>query len=483
MQNEYLSSFDNLSEIVIIEDKEGVIKYVNKAFCQCHGVSVEEAVGRSCFDFIIPEDRETCMMHNVVTPETANYKIEGRSKRVDGKIIWIQYVGKAFFSEDGELLEFQELGVDITQWKEKIDEKARALEKANEQLNASKSVIGGKAVRQPKKGNYGNVALFKFSDIITSSGKMIAQKSYAQAVAQGECSVLIEGESGTGKEMFAQAIHNSSKRANGPFVAVNCGAIPAELVSSEFFGYEDGAFTGAAKGGKAGKFEQASGGTLFLDEIGEMPLAQQVALLRVLETKSVTRVGGSTEIPIDIRIVCATNKNLLEESNKNNFRRDLYYRLNIINLKIPPLRERKDDIFLLIGYFIKRSGNSEFLKKKAFSDDQLIKLYHYDWPGNVRELQNVVERMRFRPEETVDEIIENNRKLIEAEAKQMQEKALPEVTRLEPAEVAVSVPGEKEEILEKLSLYEGNVSMVARKMGISRKTLYKKLNKYGIKTK
>lgn len=469
MEKENQKNFDNLSEIVLIEDPVGNIKYVNKAFCDCHGVSQEEAIGRSCFDFIIPEDRERCTMHNVVTPENSSYRIEGRSKRVDGKIIWIQYVGKAFFSEEGELLEFQELGVDITQWKEKIAEKTKELEKANEQLNRPKISVAETKVSGGKNSSRRNAAIYKFSDIITANPKLIGQKTYAEAVADGECSVLIEGESGTGKELFAQAIHNGSRRVNGPFVAVNCGAIPTELISSEFFGYEEGAFTGAARGGKAGKFEQASGGTLFLDEIGEMPMAQQVALLRVLETKSVTRVGGNKEIPIDIRIVCATNRDLLDEINQNRFRRDLYYRLNIINIKIPPLRQRREDIYLLIGYFIKRFGSNSFAKRAAFSDEQLIRLYNYDWPGNVRELQNAVERMRFRPEETVDEILGTM---------QSQTLGVDKKTKGELKDKGKT--GEQEALEEALELCEGNISMVARKLGISRKTVYKRMEKYHI---
>lgn len=474
MNNEHPKNFDDLSEIVIIEDAVGNIKYVNRAFCICHGVTPEEAVGRSCFDFIIPEDRETCTMHNIVTPENPSYRIEGRSKRVDGKIIWIQYVGKAFFSEEGELLEFQELGVDITKWKEKIAEKTKALEKANEKLQRSGIFVSAKKPRGADPGNRKDSAIYKFSDIITTNPKLIGQKTYAEAVAEGECSVLIEGESGTGKELFAQAIHNSSKRVNGPFVAVNCGAIPTELISSEFFGYEEGAFTGASRGGKAGKFEQASGGTLFLDEIGEMPMSQQVALLRVLETKCVTRVGGSREIPIDIRIVCATNRNLKKEVDESRFRSDLYYRLNIINIKIPPLRHRREDIFLLLGYFIKRFGSDSFSKKAAFSDEQLIRLYNYDWPGNVRELQNVVERMRFRPEETVDEIIETCKR---------EEWSLttgPKVRGESPEEKKPSPASGKKELEEALRFCEGNISMVARKLQISRKTVYKRMSKYGI---
>ncbi|MEA4922475.1 MAG: sigma 54-interacting transcriptional regulator [Eubacteriaceae bacterium] len=465
MEKDYLKTFENLPEIVIVEDAVGVIKYANEAFCRCHGVKMEDAIGKSCFDFIIPEDREQCRMDDKVTPGNCSYRIEGRSRRADGKIIWIQYVGKAFFSKEGKLLEFQELGVDITEWKEKIDEKTRELEKVNDRLNDLKVEGLPNKNHNHQADHFGNTAMYTFSDIITNNAKMMGQKIYAEAVAEGESSVLIEGESGTGKEMFAQAIHNSSKRVNGPFVAVNCGAVPSELMESEFFGYEEGAFTGAARGGKRGKFEMASGGTLFLDEIGEMPLAQQVALLRVLETRSIMRVGGRREIPVDIRIICATNKDLMKEAAEGVFRRDLYYRLNIINIKIPPLRDRREDIFLLTGYFIKRLGNRSFEKKIAFNDEQLIKLYRYDWPGNVRELRNIVERMKFIPQDAMNEIMPAD--IADQEKDE------------EPVRPADKM-SEKMMIVKMMDECEGNVSMIARKMGMSRNTLYKKLRKYDI---
>jgi len=282
----------------------------------------------------------------------------------------------------------------------------------------------------------------------------------------------MEGESGTGKEMFAQAIHNASKRANGPFVAINCGVIPAELIGSEFFGYAEGAFTGASKGGKPGKFETASGGTLFLDEIGEMPLTQQVALLRVLETKKVSRIGDDKEIPVDVRIVCATNKDLHREVREGRFRSDLYYRLNVINIQIPPLRERKEDIYLLIGAFIKKYGSHRFDREKTFSDKKLMALYEYDWPGNVRELQNVVERLIYIPMEDNDETF------FEYLIKDFGDRT---ATAAYDSEKDEKIRTEKDQILSLMEKCEGNISMVARKMEISRNTLYKKLKKYNLR--
>ena len=474
MRSNDFEILDNMAEIVLIEDGTGNIKYANKAFCKCHGVTPEEAVTMSCFDFIIPEDWATCNMEQVVTPEKPDYKIEGRAKRADGKIIWIQWVGRAYFDDDRNLIEFQEIGVDITQWKEKIADSARELAKANEKLVVMAPELKESTGTLSKDYHDGKfTALYNFSDIHTANPKMKVLLAYAEAVSAGNATILIEGESGTGKELFAQAIHNASKRANGPFVAINCGVIPAELIGSEFFGYVEGAFTGASKGGKAGKFEMATGGTLFLDEIGEMPLAQQVALLRVLETRTVSRIGDDKLIPVDVRIVCATNKDLYQEVKEGSFRSDLYYRLNVINLRIPPLRERKEDVFLLIGVFIKKYGSHRFDRKKAFSDEKLMALYNYDWPGNVRELQNIIERMIYIPNGDIDNFFDS---II---SNQIPETAKP-VVQEEAERKNKDNDDEKKRILKYMDEFEGNVSMVARKLQISRNTLYKKFKKYKI---
>ncbi|WP_206457971.1 sigma-54 interaction domain-containing protein [Anaerovorax sp. IOR16] len=474
----YAEVLDDMVEMVLIEDANGIIKYANKAFCDCHGISQGSVVGTSCFDYILPEDRSICNMEEVVTPEEPNYRIEGRAKRYDGKIIWIQYVGRAYFDENGCRTEFREIGVDITKWKKRLEEKTKELEKANQiilKLGPKTNInnLKNASIRKVESNLY---AIYKFSDILTLTPKMKILINYAKSVAKGNAAILIEGESGTGKELFAQAIHNESQRANGPFVAVNCGAIPAELVGSEFFGYVEGAFTGAAKGGKPGKFELASGGTLFLDEIGEMPFAQQVALLRVLETKTVTRVGGDKVIPIDIRLICATNRNLLEEVKSGRFRRDLYYRLNVVNLRIPPLRERKDDIFLLVGAFIKRYGRKMFNRHYTFNDNQLLRFYEYDWPGNVRELQNIVERMMYMTGVEIEEffpMVINTDQIINKEIDKLRETSLQMSHKVKEG-------SEKEEIQNLIKEYEGNLSMVARKLDISRNTLYKKIKKFGI---
>lgn len=463
---------NSMDEIVMTEDATGHLLEVNEAFCKCFGVTPEEVIGRSVFDFILPQDRKRCNVEAIVTLENPYYRIEGRSKRADGKIIWLQYMGRAFFDEEGNTISFREIAVDITEWKEKIDESARELAKANEWIEKMGPFTYGTTSRKIDTRTGRFPAEHRFSDICTGNRRMKEIISYAKAIAPGNTTVLIEGESGTGKELFAQAIHNESLRAAGPFVAVNCGVIPENLIGSEFFGYVDGAFTGAAKGGRPGKFEMANGGTLFLDEIGEMPLSQQVALLRVLETKTVSRIGGYQEIPVDVRIICATNQDLKKAVAEGRFRRDLFYRLNVINLKIPPLRERKEDVLLLMGAFIRKFGSHRFDKDMAFRDEHIIALYDYNWPGNVRELQNIVERMMYIPAGEGKFFADT---ILQAVEEQKQNGA-------EIKKDGTANANTEEDLIRRVwADCEGNVSMMARKLGLSRNTIYKKLNRYGIR--
>jgi transcriptional regulator of acetoin/glycerol metabolism len=302
-----------------------------------------------------------------------------------------------------------------------------------------------------------------WSDIIgaTKAIKDILYKS--QMVAPTNVPVLITGESGTGKEMFAKAIHRASLRHRGPFLAINCGAIPKELMASELFGYVPGTFTGANSKGKAGKFEEANGGTLFLDEIGEMPLDLQVFLLRVLQEKEVVRLGSSKPIPVDVRIIAATNQNLGKLIEEGKFRADLYYRLNVVELHLPPLRERTEDIPLLCDHFIRRFAK-KYDKPVTAADTEVLSFFlNYHWPGNLREMENVIEHA-----------------VLFADGERIQMSDLPH--SLSPA-----VPQEKESPLEweekrmltrLIQETNGNLSEVARRCKIARTTLYRKLQKY-----
>lgn len=314
-------------------------------------------------------------------------------------------------------------------------------------------------------------------DIVGNSDEIKRAKKQALITAKGNSTVLITGESGTGKEMFAKAIHYASPRGEGPFVTVNCGAIPENLLESELFGYEKGAFTGASDKGKAGKFELANGGTIFLDEIGDMPPHLQVKILHVLQNMRFERVGGNKNIIVDVRVIAATNKDLEEMIRQGNFREDLYYRLSVIPLTIPPLRERQDDIKLLMYHFL-RKYNTFMNRKITGFTNEVIQLYvNHDWPGNVRELENAVEygtNMAFGDTIGMDEV---PTRLLRNEDNVMkfQDSNLPLSEQVKRYE--------KEIITRKLKKYgsSGNAKdTVARELGLSRATLYRKLSELEI---
>ena len=251
---------------------------------------------------------------------------------------------------------------------------------------------GGKIVRSNLREK-GLIARYHFSDIIADSLSMRQLIAKAMRYAQADGNVLVTGETGTGKELFVQSMHNASNRADGPFVAVNCAALSGELLESELFGYSDGAFTGARKGGKVGLFELAHHGTIFLDEIGEMPIQLQAKLLRVLQEKQIMRVGGDDVIPVDVRVMCATNQNIPELIEKGLFRRDLYYRINLLMIHIPPLRDRGNDIGLLFRHFVKLYAERLSILPPPVDNAAIAELQRYRWQGNIRELRNVAERI------------------------------------------------------------------------------------------
>lgn len=314
-------------------------------------------------------------------------------------------------------------------------------------------------------------------NIISESEIMEHTKQKALIASKSNSTVLITGESGTGKELFARAIHNHSDRVDNTFVTVNCAAIPDNLLESELFGYEEGAFTGAKKGGKLGKFEIAHKGTIFLDEIGDMSLHLQGKLLRVLQERELDKIGGKSNILIDVRVIAATNKNLVELVAKGQFREDLYYRLNVIPITLPALRQRKNDIPLLIDYMIKEYAHKLNKDVIGIEDDAKKTLIDYSWPGNVRELQNVIEySINMSNSSLLNlDIIPNNIK-----SKYYDEKSnkCEEIRTLEDLE--------KEEIskaLNKFKHYKKDKELVAKSLGISRATLYRKLEKYNLISK
>lgn len=311
----------------------------------------------------------------------------------------------------------------------------------------------------------GRKAIYTFEKIIGESPKMIEVIRFAKKIADSKSTVLISGESGCGKEVFAQAIQNHSPRSKEPFVAINCGAIPRTLIESELFGYEEGAFTGAKQGGQIGKFELADGGTIFLDEIGEMPLEMQTKLLRTIEEGSIVRVGGNQEIPVDVRIIAATNKTLKEEVKKGNFRHDLYYRLNVIPLNIPALREREMDIPLLANYFMRKISHRINKRPIEITDAQIAEMKRYAWPGNVRELENFIELAINKERLPIGQLAAEKRELSSPQ--------------IETAGISLEEV-EKLHIQRILHQEHYNMSNAAKALGIGRNTLYRKVEKYEI---
>ena len=292
-------------------------------------------------------------------------------------------------------------------------------------------------------------------------------------VAQAEATVLITGESGTGKELIAGAIHFNSPRREGPFIKINCAALTETLLESELFGHEKGAFTGAERR-KEGKFRQADGGTLLLDEVSEMSLAMQVKLLRVLQEREITRVGGEEAIKIDVRLIAATNRDLMGSIAAGRFREDLYYRLNVVNLEVPSLRERQEDIPLIAQHYLKLFADKNRKVIKGFTPQAMDRLLKYAWPGNVRELINAVERCV---------VLSRSEYLTEEELIFLRDKAAPEEppAQTETTAVASSLEAvEKDAILKILKIAGDNKSEAARQLGITRRTLHKKLKSYGL---
>jgi len=312
----------------------------------------------------------------------------------------------------------------------------------------------------------GYKASYDFDSILTKNQGMVKIIKFAQKIAKTNSTVLIQGESGTGKELFAHSIHNYSRRSSGPFVAVNCAALPKDLVESELFGYEKGSFTGASREGKPGKFELANEGTIFLDEIGELPLEMQSKLLRVIENNKINRIGSRYERNIDVRIITATNRNLKEEIEQKSFREDLFFRLNVINIILPPLRERKEDIALLAKYFLNQL-NEESSTSKKFSPNFIEHINKNQWRGNIRELRHYIQREFYISDDEYVRAVSSNGLKEEKEIK-IENSNLKDLQKIY--------------IEEALKTEKGNVVKAAKRLNIGKSTVYRKIKKYNINT-
>lgn len=444
------SALESFFENIVIVDKKGYIKMMNRSYGEYLGVDHREVVGKHVTEVI-----DNTRMHIVATTGKAEIAEIQRIRDKDSVVTRIPII------KDGEVI--GAVGKSLFKDPKDLKAMARQINTLQHQLEYYKEEL-----RKVQGGK------FTFDSIVGRSEKMEWMKTVALRAAKGNSTVLVLGESGTGKELFAHAIHNASGRLHGPMIKINCAAVPENLLESELFGYDDGAFTGARRGGKPGKFELANSGTIFLDEIGDMTLAMQAKLLRVLQEREIERVGGTKPIKVDVRVIAATNRDLEAMIEHGEFRQDLYYRLNIISLQIPPLRERKEDIPLLCTTLLKKINNQTPHWVEGVSPEAQGYLMEYAWPGNVRELENILERAV---------------NLMDEEALIMPEHLPPALKKQhkikesdEPGKHLAGIMGdtEKQAIYRALEAAGGNKSRAAQILGIHRSGFYQKLKKYGM---
>ncbi|WP_050616190.1 sigma-54-dependent Fis family transcriptional regulator [Bacillus testis] len=453
---------------IVVVNKEGNITMINSNMCHFLGVETGEAIGRS-----IRELRPDSHLMNVLETGLADINDIQMIRGTRYTVTCLPLV------ENGQAVGAVEK-VTFHHIKElkKLVEKMESLEKEITYFR-----------QEARQSNY---AKYTFKHIVSVNPKVDLAKKEAMRVAQANLPVVILGPSGTGKELFAHSIHNASPRRAAPFIKVNCAAIPEELMESEFFGYEEGAFTGAKKKGKPGKFELANGGTLFLDEIGDMSPALQVKLLRVLQDGEFERVGGIDPIKVNVRIIAATNTQLEDKVRSGEFRLDLYYRINVFSITIPPLSERKDDIPHLAKMFINKFSSELGIRVTGIEKEAMDALTAHEWPGNVRELENVIRRAVYLLEgeqiklkdlpEHISHMTVPYAKLttaIEAEEAEY----IPILSEGEPEVAGSSLEDrERQLIIGTLQQTNGNRSKAAKLMGMGRSTLYEKMNRLGIPT-
>lgn len=443
-ERQFLDSIlENPFEGILAIDDAGVITYANGFFLNILQVSSQELLGRKVWEAL-----PGCRLYDTVLQ---GYSQWGENLKISGRDFLIM---RFPVKQDGRIA-----GAVV---KTIFPDMATAKGIANRVIHPSKA-------SEPRR------PLFSCMDIIGETPPMLLAKKQARKAAKTDSTLLITGESGTGKEVFAQAVHNRSVRREGPFVKVNCAAIPENLLESELFGFVDGSFTGAMRGGKPGKFELAEGGSIFLDEIGDMSLAMQAKLLTVLQEKEVERIGGTKPIAVNVRIIAATNKDLRRMVKDERFREDLYYRLKVLEIPLPPLRNRIDDIPLIVEYLIAR------INRKIGSDIQgvtplsLKYMMDYPWPGNVRELENLIEQAINLSEETLIDLTG----LMKAPREGWCAADADEENGTRVFQISVC-DRERELILDALARAKGNKAKAARLLKIQRSVLYKKMARLNI---
>ncbi|MGS0765722.1 sigma 54-interacting transcriptional regulator [Syntrophomonas curvata] len=437
----------------IIIDNKGLITAINQTTLDVLEIEKEAAMGKYVLD-VVPNSKLPQIVKTGRTDRADFWPINGHDTivnrvpiRKNGEIIGaIGY--SLFLNMSGAMI------------------LANKLQEMEKELNSYKNEICG--IYNAK---------WEFDDLIGDSGSFAMVRSIAERISVTTSTVLITGESGTGKELFAQAVHNASNRSMGPFIRINCVALPENLMESELFGYEEGAFTGARKGGKPGKFELASGGTIFLDEIGDMPLSMQTKLLVVLQEKMVERVGGTNPIPVDVRVIAATNRDLEQMVEEKKFREDLYYRLNVVRLDIPPLRRRMADLPMLVKNLMFRLNRTLETNVYSISEQAIDLLMQYSWPGNVRELENLLER-------AINLAFINQEKCLGVKHfPSLAEHVYVDIAPVlaEPKSLPETIENvEKEMIVQALAKTNGNKIQAAKLLGIYTSALYRKVGKYGL---
>ncbi|SDI60384.1 sigma-54 interaction domain-containing protein [Alteribacillus bidgolensis] len=458
--SESLTHYTEITDVILnsayegiaVVDRDGIIQQMNRTYRNFLGLSPEEEViGRSVEEVI-----ENTRLHITVqsgVPEKGEIQIIQGQKMIVHRIpIW----------KDGEVT--GAIGMLIF---EGVSELYRILGNAGNM----QSVPPFEDEERSRTKNQPN--LYSFEQILGENGSLMDSKSKARKAAKTKATVMLSGESGTGKELFAQSIHQMSER-KGEFVSINCAAIPEHLLEAELFGYEEGAFTGAKKGGHKGKFEAANYGTLFLDEISTMPLPMQAKLLRILEEREVVKIGSHVRVPLHVRVIAATNESLKDLVENKQFRKDLYYRLNVININITPLRERTEDIPLLFGHYVKKFCKENGISVKQIDQHAMECLMNYRWPGNIRELTNIAEQLVVLTEGSM--IKESDL------PDDIRNSVLPSSSTTEYSLKSKKMLQEKELIEEELEKHEGNKTKTADALGIHRTTLYKKLNEYNLLT-
>ncbi len=441
----FLRIFDSTENGIIITDPDGYILYLNSSYGQFLDLDPEVQVGRHCTEVIdnsrmhVVGQTGISELNQIQNLRGVNIMVERIPVKRYGRVIAV--FGRVLFSDLN-----------------KVTHLARTVE-----------ALDGAANRH--ESHSGHTARYTFDSIIGESDPMVRVRSQARRASANAFPVLISGESGTGKEFFAHAIHNHSVRKNYPFVKINCAAIPENLLESELFGYDPGAYTGAGNRGKPGKFELAHQGTIFLDEIGDMPVSMQAKLLRVLEEKTVERVGGTRVIKCDFRVIAATNQDLGRRMNQGRFRNDLFYRLNVISLNLPPLRDRNGDISLLAKYLLREIARQAGHPVPTLLPGAMALLENHTWPGNVRELVNALEQA-----------------FSQFDGKKIREWDLPDTVTAAVVRPSgghgklqdLQTRTERDAILAALESCDYNKSKAAQLLGIHRTSLYKKIRKYAL---